>query len=347
MFANLLLIFVRTLRGIPFRAALTGVVAIAGMPLARYFLRRTGYALLVVWAAFTLSWLFLYVLPSDPIELMMQADGASASVSTAEQRSTLERRYGFDKSPVRQYLSMLGQSVQGDLGNSLRLGKPVVQAIAQVLPETLKMTSLALLLSLAAGLTVGSIAAFTRLRWLSNLLTSLPAIGLGVPTFWLGLLALQIFSFHLGWFPALGNRGVESLVLPAAVLAVPGSAMFAQLSFNRLSNTLLQPFVPVLVAKGLNRWTIYYRHVARAAMGAVLTAVGMTVGGLFAGAVVRETVFSRAGVGRLLEEAVSSQDLPLVQGLVMLSAITYALANMLVDLAYPLVDPRVRQQEAA
>jgi peptide/nickel transport system permease protein len=307
---------------------------------ARYLLGRAGQALFVLWAAFTVTFVILYVLPGDPILIMLDARGEGLMVDEAEV-GRLRAQYGFDQPIPVQYLTRLWHAVQGDFGQSVQLGKPVTEAILAALPQTLQLAALALLLSLAMGFLLAAVATYLRQAWLRNILLSLPALGVSVPVFWIGLLLLQFFSFRLGWFPAMGNGGPASLVLPAITLAIPTAASFAQLLAKSLMASWSQPFVTTALAKGARPLRVHLRHALPNAVIPALTMIGMGVGHLLAGSVVTETVFSRIGIGRLTEQAVKAQDVPLVQGLVVLSTLVFVAANFAVDLLYPLADPRI------
>jgi len=311
-----------------------------------YLLRRVFNALLVIWAAFTISFCLLYLLPSDPISMMLSAEGAGgggAANISSEQYHLLAERHGFDRSPFEQYLYLLGKAVHGDLGVSMQSGKTVVAQIADVLPETLKLAALSLLLAMVLGVSIALTAGAFSSGLLRSLLLALPPISMALPTFWIGLILLQIFAFKLHLVPSLGNRGFASLVLPACTLAIPTAALIAQTLTKGIDDAMALPFVRVLKAKGVPRRTIYFRHVLHNAAIPTLTILALIIGNVFAGAVVTETVFSRSGAGRLLQSAVDVQDIPVVQGLVLMMAVTYAGVNLVADLLYPLLDPRIRR----
>ncbi|MEU1168597.1 ABC transporter permease, partial [Streptomyces sp. NPDC005921] len=185
------------------------------------------------------------------------------------------------------------------------------------------------------------VATYTSRRWLRQLLLSLPPLGVSVPTFWVGLLLVEAFSFRLRWFPAFGNDGLRGLVLPALTLALPTGALVAQVLAKSLLTALDQAYVETARAKGAGRWRVHLRHALRNASLPALTVVGLLVGQLIAGSVVVETVFSRDGLGRVTAAAVTAQDIPLVQGVVVFGALIFVATNLVVDLVYPLLDPRI------
>lgn len=302
---------------------------------------RLAQSVVVLWAAFTVSFVILYLLPGDPVSIMLNP-GGQASYVDPEAEAALRAELGFDRPVHEQYVTRIVAAIQGDFGTSIQGGAPVTATILKALPATLALAGLGIFLAvvLGAGLAVG--ATLLRRRWLRDFLLSLPPLGIAVPTFWAGLMLLQVFSFQFGWFPAFGNEGFVSLVLPAITLAIPTGAIIGQVLANSLLSTWQEPFVEVARAKGSSHLRTHLRHVIRNASIPTLTIVGLIVGTSLAGSVVVETVFSRSGVGRLMQTAVADRDIPMVQGLVVMSAVVFVLVNILVDLIYPLVDPRIR-----
>lgn len=309
--------------------------------MARYVLGRVLQAVLVLWGAYTITYLILYMLPSDQLGLMLAASNVDIDTLTAQQLADARAYYGLDRGPVEQYLHLLGNLLQGDLGTSLSTGKPVAGLIAARLPETLQLASLAVVLSVLGG--AGFAYAVSLLRWkgLRLFLSRLPAFGLSVPVFWTGLLLIQIFAFSLGWFPAMGNKGWASLVLPAVTLSIPSAAIYAQVLLRSFDDVWHEPFITTARAKGLSRGQIQWRHVLKNAALPVLTLMGLQIGHTVSGAVLVETVFNRVGVGRLAQEAVLRQDVNIVLAVVTVSAVAFVVINLIVDLIYPLLDPRI------
>ncbi|GII55506.1 peptide ABC transporter permease [Planotetraspora thailandica] len=306
----------------------------------RYLAGRLGQAVAVLWAAYTISFLVLVWLPGDPVSAMAAGGLDQAAVDPA-QLEALRREYGFDRPPLVQYLDYLGRAVRGDFGNSVATGRPVTSTLADALPYTLQLTAAALALAVLLGGALALYATYTPHRWLRQLLMSLPSLGVSLPTFWIGLMLVQLLSFRLRLLPAFGNEGAASLILPAVTLAIPTGAMVAQLLAKSLLTTLDEPYVETARAKGAGRIRVHLRHALRNAALPALTMVGILVGNLMAGSVVVETVFSRNGIGRETVGAVTVQDIPVVQGVVVFGALAYVLANLAVDLIYPLLDPRI------
>ncbi|AJW42531.1 Dipeptide transport system permease protein DppB [Rhodococcus sp. B7740] len=306
----------------------------------RYIGQRVLQALAVLWAAFTISFIVLFLLPSDPVSLAVDSAG-SGTPADAAAIAELQARYGLDQPVLVQYWHSLVGSVQGDFGLSIATGQPVTTAILDAVPSTLGLAATALVLAVVFGSAVAYTATYTQIAWLKNLLLALPPLGVAVPTFWVGLLLLQLFSFRLRWFPAFGDAGAASLVLPAVTLALPTGAVIAQVLATSMATTWKQPFVDVARAKGVSRLRVQTRHVLRLSSIPAFTIAGVLVGTLLAGSVVVETVFSRAGVGRLTQTSVLAQDIPVVQGIVVLTSLVFVLVNLAVDLLYPLIDPRI------
>lgn len=303
---------------------------------------RPAQALLVLWAAFSLSFAILYALPGDPVAILLAQSGEPGAVDPAKV-AELRARYHLDGSLWQQYGGALWRLLQLDLGTSLQTGKPVAQALAAALPSTLALAFAALLLALPLGVGLALAAHQVRRRPLQSALHNAPAVVVSLPTFWVGLVLLQVFSFRLHWLPAMGEQGLTSLVLPAVTLALPCAAMIAQVLGRSIASVSQQPFVQALRSKGVGPWRLLCGHILHNAAIPLLSLSGTLLGNLLAGAVVTETVFSREGVGRLAQAAVASQDIAVVQGVVLLAAALYVLTNLVTDLLYPLLDPRIRQ----
>ncbi|MFE2999667.1 ABC transporter permease [Nocardia sp. NPDC059246] len=311
--------------------------------MGRYVIGRVLQAVGVLWAAFTLSFVVLYLLPGDPVDVA--ANAATGTPVDAAAVAEMRARYGLDQPLWAQYRTALTHAVRGDLGHSIFSGQTVTGALAEALPPTLALAGLGLLLALLGGTGLALAAAYTERPWLRGLLTALPPIGASMPGFWVGLLLLQLFSFRLRLVPAIGGTGFSGTILPAVTLAIPVGAVIAQVLYSSLVATWRQPFVAVAFAKGASRWWVQLRHVLRPAATPAFTVAGLWVGQVLAGSVVTETVFSRPGLGRLTQESVLNQDIPVVQGIVVFAALVFVTVNLLIDLAYPLLDPRVAHRD--
>ncbi|MCI2419763.1 ABC transporter permease [Saccharopolyspora sp. K220] len=311
----------------------------------RYVALKVGRAVFVVWAAFTLTFILLFVLPANPVDLLF--DPAELNAVPPEVREQVADSYGFNEPVLLQYLDRLGHAVRGDFGTSVQSGQSVRTAVLDVLPHTLVLAVGALLLALIIAFLTALVATATRHPWLRNLVESLPTASVSVPVFLSGILLLQVFSFQLGWFPAFGDEGWRSLVLPLITLAIPVSGPIAQLLVRCFATEFRSGYVTTSWAKGATRGRVIIGDVFRNASLPALTIAGVTFGNLIVESVITETVFARKGLGRLTQTAISTLDLPLVQGIVVFVAASFALINLAVDLIYPLLDPRLRATLAA
>ncbi|GKW21388.1 peptide ABC transporter permease [Pectobacterium araliae] len=305
----------------------------------RYLALRIGQALLVLWAAFTLSFILLQAMPGDAILIKFQNPDLGLS---AEQIAQLRLSYGADTPVFTQYLHAIAQILRGDLGLSIQAGVPVTELIAANLPPTLLLAVLGFIAAGLLAFTLAFLSTLTPFQWLRTALQSLPSLFISVPTFWLGIVLIQIFSFRLGLIPVINPGEWEGLILPVLTLALPISAPLAQVLMRSIDQVQTQPFVAVARAKGASRSGVLWRHIARNAMLPTLTIAGLLLGELIAGALITETVFGRNGLGQLTQEAVNYQDSSVLQAIVLISAAAFVVVNLAVDLLYPLLDPRLK-----
>lgn len=308
--------------------------------LARYILRRVGHAVIVVWAAYTISFALLYLLPSDPVTIMLQSRGDGTGIDPAV-LANLKHQYGFDRPVVAQYGTLLLRALGGKFGHSISDGRDVLTRITEVLPYTIQLAVAGLAVGILIGLAVAILANLTRRNWLRQILFSYAPFMSSVPAFLIGLFLIQIFSYSLHLLPAAGNHGPRSLILPALAVGLQISDGIAQVTAKAIHDNLQAPYAQYLRAKGLGGQAILLKHALRNAIIPAVTLIGLSIGGILGGAIVTETVFSRQGLGRLLQNAVTLQDIPVVQGVVVFTAILFAASNLLVDLLYPLINPRV------
>ncbi|WP_326837143.1 ABC transporter permease [Amycolatopsis rhabdoformis] len=303
--------------------------------------RRLVQAVLVVFAAYVVSFVVLFLLPGDSVVSLYAGGDAGTAVDPA-QLARLRAEFGFDRPLAVQFVTRLGAAFTGDFGHSLKTGRPVTDLIATALPQTLTLVGVSLVIAVVGGGALALLATYARRPWLRQTLMGLPSIGVSLPTFWVGLMLVQIFSFQLRAFPAIGNAGFASLVLPAITLALPGAAAVSQILAKSLRRTLAEPYVTTALAMGAKPAVIHFRDALRNAAIPALTMSGVLVANMIGGAVVVESVFSRAGLGQLTVSAVLSHDIPVVQGVIVLGAVIFVLVSLAVDLAYPAIDPRLR-----
>lgn len=300
---------------------------------------------LVVWAAYTLAFLLLFVLPGDAVLARVgAADAVGASDLGAVDLAPLRAELGLASSLLAQYGNGLLGLVTGDLGRSLVTGRSVTGLIAEALPGTAALAGFSLLLSVVLGLGLALLAVAPRSRAVRSFAAMVPSVYVSLPVFWVGILLIYVFALLLGWVPSSGSEGVSSLILPGAVIGMLGAAQLAQVLISSLRTEMGTTYASVTApAKGASRLHTVVRHCLRNAALPFLTVFGLRVASLLGGTVVVETVFSRSGLGRLIVESVRSVDLTVVLGIVALLAVVYVVVNVLVDLAYTLVDPRLRR----
>ncbi|MBE9507736.1 MAG: ABC transporter permease, partial [Chloroflexi bacterium] len=259
-----------------------------------------------------------------------------------------ERRtqLGLDDPLLIQYAHYLLDLLQGNLGQSWLHGRSVGRMILEQLPPTAALAIAATTVGVSLGLTLGTLAALRRSTWLDTTATAVAILGLSTPTYWSGILAILLFSLHLGWLPATGGGDLQHLVLPALVLGFALSGSVARLVRARVVEVIREPFVLAARARGLPSWRVLLVHVLRPALAPAITVVALQLGFLLGGAVVTESVFARQGLGRLAIEAILWRDLPVVRGVVVFGALAYILTNLAADLMQIWLDPRLREELA-
>lgn len=305
--------------------------------MATYILKRLFAAIPILIGISALVFFSLKLVPGDPLTAIV-GDG----VISQEQAAELRAQYRLDDPVHVQYLRFVERAIQGDLGRSLQFKRPVVEEIRSQLPATLQLTLASMVVALTVGLSLGILAALRPGTWLDTVSMGLALAGVSFPSFWVGLMLLLVFSLALGWLPATGTEGFERLIMPAGTLGFGAAAIIARLTRSSLLETLRQQYVVTARAKGLDFGRVLAKHALRNAIIPVVTIVGLQFGNLLAGAVVVETVFSRQGIGRLLVTAILGRDFPLVQGVVLFVACVYVFVNLLVDISYAFIDPRIR-----
>ena len=276
------------------------------------------------------------LLPGDPARVIA---GLQASEQEVER---IRDQLGLDQSLFTQFGVFLGQLVQGDMGTSARTGAPVASEILARLPFTVELAVLGTTLGAVLGILLGVTAATHRGRWPDHVLSSLAVMGVSTPVYWLGLLLIIVFSVNLQWLPAAGAENLSSLILPTFTLGVFSVALVSRMTRANMLEVLGQDYVRAAEAKGVGDRVVVYKHALRNAFIPVLTVIGLQFGNLLGGAVLTESVFGWPGIGRLLVDSIFSRDLPMVQGIVFTYAVMFIIVNIITDLLYTVVDPRVR-----
>lgn len=305
----------------------------------RYVAGRLLGLLPVLLGVTILVFVMMRIAPGDPLIAMLGEDSRGISREALEE---LREQYGLNTDPVRQYLTFMSGVVRGDLGRSIRTKQPVVREIGARLPATLLLATTGLAISLTIGLTLGVLAAVYRRTIIDYLAIVVALAGVSIPVFWSGLLLMLFFALQLGWLPASGFGTWRHLVLPAAAIGFASSAIIARVTRSSMIEVLRSDYVRTARAKGLGEGRINLRHALRNAMLPIVTVIGLQFGGLLGGSVLTETVFAWPGIGRLVVDSIRAQDGPLVQGTVLFIAVVFIVMNLLVDLSYALLNPRIR-----
>jgi len=303
---------------------------------SRFLIRRLLLTIPVLLGVATLVFSLVHLVPGDPVQAML---GESASPQdVAELRS----RLGLDRPLYEQYVGFLKGLATGNLGASLRTNQPVAAAIAERLPATLELAFAAMLVAVVVAIPLGIVAAAGAGTPVDHAATTLALVGISLPNFWLGPLLAIVFSVTLGWLPVSGRGTLAHLVLPAITLGAPLAAVVARMTRASVIEELRELYVLAARARGVSRAAAVLRHAFRNSLIPIVTVLGLQFGAVLTGAVITETIFAWPGVGRLLIQSISFRDYPLVQGCILLIAVTYVTMNLLTDLTYGWLDPRIR-----
>jgi len=289
------------------------------------------------------------LIPGDPARVMAGTDADEAGLAE------IRVKYGLNDPIPVQYLRWVGLALQGDLGESIRTRESVVKTVARKLPITVELACFAILIALVIAIPVGVLSAVRRNTFWDYLANSLSLCGLSVPSFWLGIMLILLLSVRLGWLPASGFvsllqepvANLQRMIMPAFVLGTALAAVLMRQTRNSMIEVLSADYIRTAYSKGLAGRTVVFRHAIRNGLIPVVTILGLQTGALMSGAVVTEQIFVVPGFGRLIVEAVFTRDYPLVQGVVLITASSYVLINLLVDMSYTLLDPRIRVHGAA
>jgi peptide/nickel transport system permease protein len=302
----------------------------------RYISLRLLFAIPALWLIVTMVFLLAHIVPGDPVAQML-GEGARA-----EDLDQLRHALGLDQPLGAQYAHYLGGFLHGDLGESFRFQQPVTQVILSRYPATLELAIVALVVCAAIGIPAGMWAAERRGTSTDHAVGIFTLFGLSVPNFALGPVLILLFSVFLGWLPVSGRGGISHLVLPAVTLGAALAAILTRMVRTSVIEELSSDYVRTARAKGLPESAVLFRHAFRNALIPILTILGLQFGTLLAGTIVTETIFSWPGIGRLAVQAIEARDYPLLQGCILLIAVSYVVVNLLTDLVYAFVDPRVR-----
>lgn len=303
-----------------------------------YLVRRLWQAVLVLFAVSLLSFVLIF-LSGDPVAVLVPLN------ARAEDMANVRRQYNLDQPIPVQYLLFLGQAAHGDLGESFRYHSPALPLVLGRLPTTLLLAAASILLTVMVSIPAGVAAATHRAGWLDALTTAGSLLATSMPSFWLGVVLILVFAGGLRVLPASGAGTWQQLILPTLTISAFGIGLLVRLVRRTVSETLRQPFVTTARGKGLDERTIAWRHVVRNSAIPVVTVLGLQLGALIAGSVVVETVFAWPGVGWLMIQSIEARDLPVIRAAVLVLAGFIIIINLVVDLTYTLLDPRIRLNE--
>ena len=290
----------------------------------------------VIFGVLLLTFLLIHLVPGDPVEVML---GESASVAD---RDALRADLGLNQPLLQQFGSYLFKLSRGDLGASIHTKTPIIEMVKTRYPATLKLAVLALIIGLSIGVPLGVYAALKSGHWQDVMVTIVSVRFSAMPAFWLGPILMLIFAVWLGWLPVSGMDSQASIILPAITLGLGLSAILTRMTRTSLLEVLNDDYIRTARAKGLSEKTVIIRHALRAALLPIITIVGLQMGSLLAGTVITETIFSWDGIGRLLVESIEKRDYPVTQACVLMVSLSYVLVNLLTDMLYRFVDPRVK-----
>ena len=305
-----------------------------------YIGQRVAVLIPVVVLVFSVVFAIMHALPGDPVQLMLA--GAEAGVTTPERMAQLRRSMGLDEPLYVQYGRFVASALRGDLGQSIRFQSPVNELIVGASVQTFQLSLAGMTAALLIGIPLGIVAGIYENTWLDNTAMVLSLLGVSMPLFWLALLLILLVAIHLQWLPAISGQQLRGLVLPAFTLGFVAAGLISRLMRASLIEALRHDYVRTALAKGLRRRVVTSKHALRNALIPVITVVGLQFGGMLSGAVITETVFSRPGLGSLIVKAILWHDYPLIQGAVLLTSATYVLVNLVIDMLYAWVDPRIR-----
>jgi peptide/nickel transport system permease protein len=322
-----------------------GTAAIGVKPRRAPWLKRIAWrilgAIFVLWAAATFTFFVQELLPGSKATLILNQEHGTQQTYSASELKPVEEKFGFDEPVTTQYFNYIKGLAHGDLGNSYQEHKPVLTIIGEQVGPTLVLTTTALVLAWIFALATILLTA-RRKRAVSTLGSGWEIFSAGLPYYWLGVILLVVFSIELKIFPVAGGTSIKGLVLPALTLAIPLAGFIGQVTRDEFEKVLDQPFVTSARARGMGDFAVRVKHVLRHAVLPAVTLSGWALGALISGAVIVETVFARPGIGNMIVTAANNRDVPLVSGVVMLVAFIYVIANILVDVAYAIIDPRLR-----
>ena len=306
--------------------------------MSRYFLKRLLMLIPVLLGVSILIFSIVHLAPGDPAEIMMGPDATQAELEA------FRVKLGFDRPLVEQYFTFITKALRGDLGESIKTNTPVMEEIAVSFPATLTLAFLSMVFSVVIGLPLGALAALKQNSWIDALCSFLALAGFSIPAFWVGLMLMLFFSIAFPILPSSGWGEWQHLILPTVVLGIQSMAIVARMTRSSMLEVIRQDYIATARSKGIPYRILLFRHILSNAMIPIVTVVGLSFGAALGGVVVTETIFSIPGIGRLIVDAIRAHDYPLVQGGVLFFAFCVGIVNLLVDMLYAVLDPRIKAQ---
>ena len=301
-----------------------------------YVFRRLLQSIPVLLGVLVIAFLVTRFTPGDPARIMAGAEASEIAVQA------MRERLGLDQPHYVQFVRYIGRVFQGDLGSSYHLGQDVASLIQGALPRTAALAAIAMLVTAGIGIPTGIVSAIRKDTWWDALARFGALLGVSIPAFFAGLLMILLFSYQLGWFPSYGSGSLRHVILPGVTLGLFSTGLVARLTRASMLDIMGQDFVRTATAKGLGQRAVVFKHGLRNASISIITIMGLQLGSLLSGSVLTETVFAYPGIGRLLVRSIFERDYPVVQGVILLVALIYLIANLIVDMLYAAVDPRIR-----
>ncbi|MEK6680565.1 MAG: nickel ABC transporter permease [Nitrospirota bacterium] len=307
--------------------------------MGRYILKRLILFFPVIFGVVTLVFFLIHLMPGDPVEVML------GETALSSEKEDLRKSLGLDKGIGEQYLIFLKNARKGDLGKSVHTKRPVLETVIERYPATLELTIAALIIAILISIPAGIISAVKKDSFVDRGFMLFALLGVSIPNFWLGPLLIILFSIQLGWLPVAGRESIYHLILPAITLGMGMSAILSRMTRASMLEVLNKEYIITARAKGLSSAVVIMKHAFRNALIPVVTVIGLQFGALLAGAVITETIFSWPGIGRLMIQGIYTRDYPIVQGCILIIALSYVLINLITDILYSYIDPRIKYEK--
>ena len=309
--------------------------------MTQYFFRRLIQAIPVIFGVIIITFILMYIIPGDPVISMV---GERYSEETIDH---LRKEMNLDKPLPMQFINYVLNILQGDLGNSFITGEPVSTMIMEKFPNTMTLAGAAMLFAVIFGISLGILSSTSPGSFLDKSIMILALAGISAPVFWVGLILVLVVGVILQWLPPTGYGGIEYIILPAIALGSRSSAYLARLTRATMLEELNKDYIRTARSKGLSKWSIYYKHAFPNTLIPVITVIGTDFGSYLSGAVLTESIFGWPGIGRLALDAIMKRDFPVIQGTILLMALMFVLMNVIIDILYGVVDPRIRMERSS